>query len=970
MSRTTLSKGSFKTGSARGLSSRATSISADDAVRQLVSKAKAISKWDESSTSDLRNYIRDTSAFGKEGDRVVLLLIIHDNPSTKEEREQSIWASRAGLDLLSWLLDHFKDTFSKTPDNRNQLESQSSNRLPLHLAIDVKNVWFLVCFLSLPRERLEKVNLIFEAVEKEREGQNVVHRAMQARLPFASAFVAVCSPRALTKTDSENYTPIHLGLVQQQDGGEKMVPNPTYRQSGRADSLGLNQSFMREDILDELCNRKDHEEILPKVLKAVAKTGSLYWDVSNRLREDPIVQRLKTLVFKHAKSIQDATIALYGDSAEVSELCLDMSDFNRSSHDFEKFVERLTDIVPRQQEMGDESDEESDDEEPISSLPGMVQFEDTLFFVNLPDLNYVKQPCSQETIRKLFNWLGERQGVKTVNRLYIPDNSLNPLSDAFMALYVLDKFTIKALDWRKLDINLDILTSSVSDTSELTTRGPRRMPTSNTREHLRELTLYSSGNWSVLYHWISEEGLAQLPKVRTLPARAEGMIDAYAPHGPAGKVSLSFDLSAPDALLPVSLRADEISFHDKGAHDKVTREYYRSLVATYKSSLKNIHQSKREQYKNEPYLNYRFELTVRTDARWDYPRPFHEMEEPTVQLARATDVLRDRSVRNKHRHESKTFIPKDDLEKLPQRDQLALKLYDHVFAIEPDRRIKIAIIDNGADKIRSPIGSMIEKGISYVSSDLLGKAPRPWWMVADAHGTQMASLIGQINPYCRLYIARVGKGRADIDPKKAAKAIRWAVEQQVDIISMSWVTKKNEPELQEAVEKAAGTDKGRRPTLMFCSTADEGAFGGPAYPVDYKKHVVSVSATDSWGGLTSKTDRHTQVDVSIPGEDLEASAPFYLGNVGSTVSGSSVATALAAGIASLALLLLQTYNDCSKGELSSFYTRDGIMRVFDRMDASKGGLQLQQLFPRDPVEPSNIHGTMASTWKIKNFPES
>lgn len=340
-----------------------------------------------------------------------------------------------------------------------------------------------------------------------------------------------------------------------------------------------------------------------------------------------------------------------------------------------------------------------------------------------------------------------------------------------------------------------------------------------------------------------------------------------------------------------------------------------------------------------------------------------------AQLARATDILLERSVKIKHRHESKTSIPREEFEKLLPPDQLALKLYDHVFATEPDRRIKVAIIDNGADKIRSPIGSMIEKGISYVSSDLLGEAPRPWWMVADAHGTQMASLIGQINPYCRLYIARVGKGRADIDPKKAAKAIHWAVEQKVDIISMSWVTKKNEEELEKAVKEAAQTDKGRRPTLMFCSTADEGAFGGPAYPVDYKEHVVSVSATDSWGGLTSKTDRHTRVDVSIPGEDLEASAPFYLGNVGSTVSGSSVATALAVGIASLALLLLRTYNDGSEDELSSFYTRKGIMRVFDRMEASKGGVQLQHLFLRDPVEPSNIHGTMASTWKIKKFLE-
>ena len=88
----------------------------------------------------------------------------------------------------------------------------------------------------------------------------------------------------------------------------------------------------------------------------------------------------------------------------------------------------------------------------------------------------------------------------------------------------------------------------------------------------------------------------------------------------------------------------------------------------------------------------------------------------------------------------------------------------------PDHRIKVAIIDNGADRIRSRIGEMIAKGVSYVTADLLGSDRiLPWWMVSDAHGTQMASLIGQTNPYCRLYIAHVGKGRKDILTKNSTK---------------------------------------------------------------------------------------------------------------------------------------------------------------------------------------------------------
>jgi hypothetical protein len=88
----------------------------------------------------------------------------------------------------------------------------------------------------------------------------------------------------------------------------------------------------------------------------------------------------------------------------------------------------------------------------------------------------------------------------------------------------------------------------------------------------------------------------------------------------------------------------------------------------------------------------------------------------------------------------------------------------------PDLRIKVAVIDNGADRIRNSVGDMIAKGVSYVTAGAEnGDRILPWWMVADPHGTQMASLITNANPFCRLYIARVGKGRKDILPENAAK---------------------------------------------------------------------------------------------------------------------------------------------------------------------------------------------------------
>jgi hypothetical protein len=90
-----------------------------------------------------------------------------------------------------------------------------------------------------------------------------------------------------------------------------------------------------------------------------------------------------------------------------------------------------------------------------------------------------------------------------------------------------------------------------------------------------------------------------------------------------------------------------------------------------------------------------------------------------------------------------------------------------------DNRIKVAVIDNGTDRIKAISKMQIATGISYVTATSESQDRLlPWWTVADSHGTEMASLITKVNQYCRLYIARVGKGRRDIKPTNAVKVRR------------------------------------------------------------------------------------------------------------------------------------------------------------------------------------------------------
>ena len=169
-----------------------------------------------------------------------------------------------------------------------------------------------------------------------------------------------------------------------------------------------------------------------------------------------------------------------------------MSDFNQSSYNFRDFVRRFTNFDPGQ-------DPELV-EIPVSKGGKAELFEETLFYVTLPNLNNIRKLCPHEGVRTLFWWLHHCQNVKWIKTLTIPDSTTSPMSDELLAEAVIEKFQIEEFDWRKLDISLDILTQSPH------------------AKHFKIISLYSSGNWSTLYHWVlSKDGLAQLHNVSRPP---------------------------------------------------------------------------------------------------------------------------------------------------------------------------------------------------------------------------------------------------------------------------------------------------------------------------------------------------------------------------------------------------------------------------------------------------------------------
>lgn len=81
---------------------------------------------------------------------------------------------------------------------------------------------------------------------------------------------------------------------------------------------------------------------------------------------------------------------------------------------------------------------------------------------------------------------------------------------------------------------------------------------------------------------------------------------------------------------------------------------------------------------------------------------------------------------------------------------------------------RIAILDDGVDQV-SPVWAEINKrgqraaitGASFVVDNDGNESP--WWLSHTAHGTQLAGVILEMDPFCELFIAKVMLRRDEVD---------------------------------------------------------------------------------------------------------------------------------------------------------------------------------------------------------------
>ncbi|KAL2265880.1 hypothetical protein VTJ83DRAFT_6980 [Remersonia thermophila] len=216
--------------------------------------------------------------------------------------------------------------------------------------------------------------------------------------------------------------------------------------------------------------------------------------------------------------------------------------------------------------------------------------------------------------------------------------------------------------------------------------------------------------------------------------------------------------------------------------------------------------------------------------------------------------------------------------------------------------VKVAIIDDGVDLEDLDTTDYIVGGWHADRKAPDHRHMNAWYFSEEKHGTEMARLVQRVWPYTSLYIAKIETRRRVFQSvaESAAAAIDKAIENGANVISMSWTLYASQlgdnndglSRLKKAIERA-----GERDIIMFCASEDIGFINNPykrPYPAtDCDLRIMKRVGSAGAYGERSDYVNPKEVDYLFPGEIAMSQKEIC--------SGSSAATALAAGLTALIL---------------------------------------------------------------------
>lgn len=204
--------------------------------------------------------------------------------------------------------------------------------------------------------------------------------------------------------------------------------------------------------------------------------------------------------------------------------------------------------------------------------------------------------------------------------------------------------------------------------------------------------------------------------------------------------------------------------------------------------------------------------------------------------------------------------------------------------------VKIAVLDTGT----SPhYDLVIAGGTSTVSSDYTDNY---------GHGTAVTGIISSllnkrgltgVSPEADIYAVKIMEGSTG-ELSSAIQGVEWAINNHVDIISMSFGMETYSQIFKETLEEAYSTG------ILLIAAAGNNGQDNILYPAAYSS-VISVGATDQNDQLAVFSSYGNNLELVAPGVQINSTS---LGNSYTTSSGTSMAAPHVTGVAAL----IKAYN--------------------------------------------------------------
>jgi subtilisin len=211
--------------------------------------------------------------------------------------------------------------------------------------------------------------------------------------------------------------------------------------------------------------------------------------------------------------------------------------------------------------------------------------------------------------------------------------------------------------------------------------------------------------------------------------------------------------------------------------------------------------------------------------------------------------------------------------------------------------VKIAVLDTGIDYNHEDLKDNYKGGIGFVQNSDGSVNPSNYDDTYLSHGTHVAGIIAAekngigvigVAPNASIYAVKVLAGDTTGLASWLVSGIQWAVDNNMNIVSMSIASTEDSIAVHEAVDNAYNSG------ILLVAAGGNTNGGAVTYPAAYDS-VIAVSATDANDQIASFSALGSKIELAAPGVDINSTVKGGY----ALMKGTSMAAPHVTGVAAL-----------------------------------------------------------------------